>query len=328
MKYYRAIVSDPVRTPSLFECCSAAVGSVRGALRPRRADERFLRSITDAGLPTARRTVTVTTLAQVPRLVPTAAVVEGRFSPRRIANSMTSFVVQHPEATFLVDPGYCIDADHRAIAQLPRLLRMAVRPPSDTIPTITALAAEPALASVHFALPTHAHWDHVCGLLDMPGLPVYLHSAEHHWISRGAVAPVGGVRDSLKDRPLVEYDLDGPPILTFTRSHDLFGDGSVVLVDLAGHTPGSIGILAHTRRGWILLAGDAAWHSLQIEEIRQKSAFPGSFADNDRDLTFKTLHRLHLARHRARVIPTHDHDATRDLASDTEPAGQPPRVQE
>ncbi|WP_245545690.1 MBL fold metallo-hydrolase [Nocardia higoensis] len=308
-------MSDPVRTPSLFECCAAAVGSVHGALRPRRADERFLRSITDAGLPTARRTVTVTSLAQVPRLVPTAAVVEGRFAPRRIANSLTSFVVQHPEATFLVDPGYCIDADHRAIAQLPRPLRMAVRPPSDTIPTITALEAESALPPVDFALPTHAHWDHVCGLLDLPGLPVYLHSAEYHWISRGAVAPVGGVRDALKDRPLVEYDLDGPPILTFTRSHDLFGDGSVVLVDLAGHTPGSIGILAHTRRGWILLAGDAAWHSLQIEEIRQKSAFPGSFADNDRDLTFKTLHRLHLARHCATVIPTHDHDATRHLSA-------------
>jgi glyoxylase-like metal-dependent hydrolase (beta-lactamase superfamily II) len=313
-----------MRTPSLLEYCAAAVGSVRGAARPRRRDDRFLRSITDAGLPAARRTVTVTALAQAPRPVPTAAVVEGRFSPRRIANSLTSFVIQHPEATFIVDPSFCVDADHRAIAQLPRLLRMAVRPPSDTIPTITALQAEPDVPALDFALPTHAHWDHVCGLLDLPGLPVHLHSTEHRWISQGTAAPVGGVRDSLKDRPLVEYELDGPPVLTFPRSHDLFGDGSVVLVDLAGHTPGSIGVLTQTRRGWILLAGDAAWHSLQIDEIRQKAAFPGNIVDADRDLTFKSLHRLHLARRSATVIPTHDHDATRRLATRAEQVEQLP----
>ncbi|MER6046188.1 MBL fold metallo-hydrolase [Streptomyces sp. NPDC001793] len=307
-------MSDRVRSPSLLECCATAVGSVRGMLRPRRPDQRFLRSLTDAGLPTAQRTVTVTSLAQVPRPVPTAAIVEGRFSPFRIANSLTSFVIQHPEATFIVDPGFCIDADRRAVAQLPRPLRMAVRPPSNNIPTINALENQSHLPTLQFALPTHAHWDHVCGLLDLPGLPVHLHSVEHSWISQGAVAPVGGVRDSLKGRPLVTYDLDGPPILTFTRSRDLFDDGSIVLVDLAGHTPGSIGILAHTPRGWILLAGDAAWHSLQIDGIRQKASYPGNFVDNDRNLTFRTLHRLHLARHFATVIPTHDHDATLRLA--------------
>jgi len=35
-------------------------------------------------------------------------------------------------------------------------------------------------------------------------------------------------------------------VLTFTRSHDLFGDGSVVVVDLAWHTPGSVSVLLHT----------------------------------------------------------------------------------
>lgn len=304
---------DTVRPPSLFECCAAVAGSVRGALRPRRADARFLSSVTDAGLPTARHTVTVTALPQVPRRVPTAAVVEGRFSPLRVANSLTSFVIRHPDATFIVDPGYCVDADRRVISQLPAVLRMAVRPPADTIPTVAALRSEPDPPTLDFALPTHAHWDHVCGLLDLPGLPVHLHSVEHRWIAQGTAAPVGGVRDSLVDRPIVEYDLDGPPILTFTRSHDLFGDGSVVLVDLAGHTPGSVGVLAHTARGWVLLAGDVAWHSLQIDSIRQKASFPGNFADDDRDATFKSLHRLHLARHVATVIPTHDYDATRRL---------------
>ncbi|WP_067687143.1 MBL fold metallo-hydrolase [Nocardia jejuensis] len=302
-------MSDQVRQPSVIECCGAAAGLLIGAVRPRRRDERLLRSITDAGLPTARATVKITTLEQAPRSVPTAAVVEGTFTPRRVDNSLNTFVVQHPRATFLVDPAVCLDAEERAIAQLPAVLRGVVRPPADTLATITALQREPALPTADFALPTHAHWDHVCGLLDMPGLPVHLHGVEHRWISHGEVAPVGGVRDALVDRPLIDYELDGPPILTFTRSHDLFGDGSIVLVDLAGHTPGSVGILAHTENGWVLLAGDAAWHNLQIEGVRQKSSFPGGFADEDRDKTFRTLHRLHLARHLVTIVPTHDHSA-------------------
>ncbi|WP_067821050.1 MBL fold metallo-hydrolase [Nocardia inohanensis] len=308
-------MSDPVRTPTLLECCSAAAGLVHGMVRPRRPDERFLRSLTDAGLPTPRNTVRVTALPQAPRPVPTAMVVEGVFQPRRIRTALTTFVVQHPQATFLVDPSVCVDAETRAIGQLPAALRRIVRPPADTLPTIDALRRVPALPTPDFALPTHAHWDHVCGLLDLPGLPVHMHRPEHEWITAGAVAPAGGVRDSLLDRPIVEYELDGPPVLTFARSHDLFGDGSVVLVDLAGHTPGSVGVLAHTASGWVLLAGDAAWDALQVSEIRQKSAIPGRFVDADRDETFRTLHRLHVVRHTVRIVPTHDHSAAGHLAA-------------
>ena len=301
-------MSDPVRSPGLRQCCSAAVGLIRGTLRPRRVDERFIGSVVDAGLPEPDVTVTVTALPQVARSVPTAAIIEGTFSPRRIENAMTSFVVTHPQATFVVDPSICVDVEERAIAQLPAVLRVAVHPPADAIPTISGLA-QSGLPPVDFALPTHAHWDHICGLLDFPGLPVRLHRTEREWVSAGPVAPVGGVRDSLRDRPLIDYELDGPPVSTFTRSHDLFGDRSVLLVDLHGHTPGSVGVLAHTRHGWILLAGDAAWHELQVEHARQKSGYPGVLVDEDRDESFKTLQRLHLARHTVRVVATHDHQA-------------------
>jgi glyoxylase-like metal-dependent hydrolase (beta-lactamase superfamily II) len=306
-------VSDPVRSPSVLQCCTAAAGLVRGLVRPRRVDQRFIRSIVNVGLPDPGCTVTVTAVPQVPRAVPTAAIVEGTFAPARVENSLTSFVVKHPKATFIVDPAVCTHVEQRAIAQLPAVLRVAVRPPADTIPTVTALNRLRETPQLDFALPTHAHWDHISGLLDLPGLPVYLHRTEHEWVGSGPVAPVGGVRDSLRDRPIIGYDLDGPPVLTFTRSHDLFGDNSVILVDLAGHTPGSIGVLSHTRRGWFLIAGDAAWHELQIEKVRQKSSYPGALVDEDRDETFRTLQRLHLARHTVRIIPTHDHQAALQL---------------
>lgn len=306
-------MSDPARTPSFGECCSAAVGIVTGMVRPRRADQRLLRSIIDAGLPEPRVTVTVTALPQRSRAVPTCAVAEGRFTPARVRTSLTSFVVEHPQARFIVDPSICVDVEQRTLAQLPAVLRVVVSPPAGSVATVEALRELPGPPELDFALPTHTHWDHVCGLLDLPGLPVHLHHTEREWISAGPMAPTPGVRDSLLDRPIVDYELDGPPVSTFTRSHDLFGDASVLLVDLAGHTPGSVGILVHTTQGWILLAGDAAWHTVQVDHVRQKGSYPGALLDEDRDRTFETLHRLHLARHFARIVPTHDHEATHRL---------------
>jgi glyoxylase-like metal-dependent hydrolase (beta-lactamase superfamily II) len=300
----------------LAACCGAFVGLGMGLIRPRRADARFLASLTDAGLPNTTATVSVSPLRQTPRAVPTALIVEGRRQPRRIENSLTSFVVTHPSARFLVDPGVCVNVEERAVAQLPSFLRAAVRPGSDVVPTVSALAEQGYTeADIDFTLPTHAHWDHVCGLLDLPGIEVHLHRTEHDWVTTGSVAPVGGVRDALEGRTTVVYDLDGPPVLTFTRSHDVFGDGSVVVVDLAGHTPGSVGVLLRTAAGHVLLAGDAAWHTYQIDDVRQKSSYPGGLADEDRDEAFRTLHRLHAVKNRITVIPTHDPDAAKRLVN-------------
>jgi glyoxylase-like metal-dependent hydrolase (beta-lactamase superfamily II) len=303
----------PVRQPSLRACCSAFAHAPIGLIRPRRPDQTFLDRLPDAGLPSVRQTVTIRALPQLPKWVPTAAIVEGLRSPGRIPLAMTAFVVEHPLSCFVVDPGLCADAERRAISQLPAVLRVAVRPPADAIPTEAALAGLGG-SSVDFALPTHLHWDHICGLLDLPALPVHAHQPELEWISTGPVAPVGGVRESLVDRPVSTFTLDGPPVSTFERSHDLFGDRSVLLVDLAGHTPGSIGVLANTAAGWVLLCGDAAWNSLLINHIRQKPSYPGAFADEDRDQCFQSLHRLHAAKDQMRIVPTHDHIASGLLA--------------
>lgn len=279
-----------------------------GTLRPRRPDERFLASVTDAGLPPGTQTVTVRRLHQLARRVPALGVIEGAVRHAPVGLAMNAYVVEHPAATFLIDPALCEDADRRALHELPPLLRRLVSLPPDAVPTHRALDG----THLDFALATHAHWDHVCGLLDLGDLPLVLHDVERDWALDGEVPPAGGVRTALR-RELRGFVLDGPPVSTFVASHDLFGDGSVVLVDLAGHTPGSVGVLLRTERESVLIAGDAAWHYEQVELIRQKPGIPGRLVDVDRDAAFRTLHRLHLARHHARVVPTHDAEAAAHL---------------
>jgi len=45
-------------------------------------------------------------------------------------------------------------------------------------------------------------------------------------------------------------------------------------------------VLLHTSASPVLLTGDAAWHTYQVEDIRQKSSYPGGLADEDRAEAF------------------------------------------
>lgn len=220
------------------------------------------------------------TLPHSTRQVP-ALLAEGRWRPRTLPLANVSHLVEHPAARILIDPGTPVDLQP-VIAQLPTPLRQLVRPARRPLATVEALelgGVEPS--SLDLALPTHLHWDHVSGLADLPGLELAAHEDEWNWALRSPSPPTG-IGPALTERRTRKYALDGPPVLTFPRSHDLFGDGAVTLVDLAGHTPGSVGVLLHTTDGWVLLIGDVAWLGCQVGEARQKSAVPGAFVDADR----------------------------------------------
>lgn len=295
----------------LGSCCAALAATPGRLLRPRGRDERFLASIVDAGAPEARTTVGLTALPQARQSAPAAVVAEGARRPARLALGMTTFVVEHPQARFLIDPALCHDVHVRVLPELPGPLRKLVAPD----PPVTGLRAVLARGGgapedLDFALPTHLHWDHVAGLAELPDLPVRTLEAERAFALDGAEVPLGCARGPLQGREMSVYELDGPPVLTFARSHDLFGDGAVVLVDLAGHTPGSVGVLLtlHDQRR-VLLAGDAIWHGLQARLLREKAPFPGQLVDHDRDAAFLAVHRLHALVPIVDIIASHDRDA-------------------
>ena len=231
---------------------------------------------------------------------------------------MTAFTVHRPELTLQVDPGNCTNVQSRAIAELPLALRVVVNIPDRRArhPRIIG-PGRITHTQLPFALLTHLHWDHVTGLLDRPCRHVQIHAVEHGWAMTGGVAP--GVRSPIQPAEDLS-ELDGPPVLTFERSHDLLGDRSVTLVDLAGHTRGSVGVLLVTPAGYVLLAGDAAWHGIQVKHLRPKTSYPGMLADSDRAAAFNSLQPLYAIRETVRVVPPHDHDAVLALNRATDAA--------
>ncbi len=293
----------------MLRCCAALAATPGRLLRPRQPDTALLAGLTSADAPPATNTVRLTVLNQATMSAPETIVAEGVRSLRELPLTMAAFLIEHPRARFLVDPALCSGVHDRVIPEMPFPIQLLVAPDKPVLGLADALAARDiAGGDIDFVIPTHLHWDHVSGLLDLPAsVPMKLPAVEHDWALGGPHAPIGVARGPLRERTFDLFELDGPPVLTFARSKDLFGDGSVVLVDLSGHTPGSIGVLLAVDDGTrVLLAGDSVWSKLQIELLREKAPMPGLLFDNNRDAAFATIHRLHALPPGIEVIAGHD----------------------
>lgn len=129
-----------------------------------------------------------------------------------------------------------------------------------------------APAEIRHVVVTHFHADHVGGLAEFP------HATIHH--HAGALAPLQALPGWRQVRAAflaslvpawlparanaIAADAFGPAADLPFRVHDLFGDGSIRLVDLPGHAPGQVGVAFRSARGAELYAADAYWRGAQL----------------------------------------------------------------
>jgi glyoxylase-like metal-dependent hydrolase (beta-lactamase superfamily II) len=182
---------------------------------------------------------------------------------------MTAVLVRHPQGDVLIDTGV-----GRTIAsqlqEAPFLFRLG----TDLVPLQAAAdqldAAGYDRKHLGSIILTHAHWDHVSGVPDFPGVPVLVTAAEHRFISEGGW--ITATAQSINWSQLREYAFDGGPYLGFDHSHDLYGDGSMVVVLAPGHTPGSVVVFITLPSGArYAFVGDLVW---QREGILQREERP------------------------------------------------------
>lgn len=167
-------------------------------------------------------------------------------------------------------------------------------------------------------LASHVHVDHVGGLVDLPDVPVLLPASELSVVERGLtetlfeVVPAHARRIAPLAQPLV---FDGPAYAGFAASADVLGDGSVVVVPLPGHTPGSIGTFITVGDTRVFHVGDAVSTLAQLEADTGKM-FPMNRTDADAEAALATVHVLNdlaAADPDLRIIPAHDRAAWSDV---------------
>ena len=109
---------------------------------------------------------------------------------------------------------------------------------------------------------THAHLDHILGLVEVPHeVPVIAGPGElatrqlQHLLLRRTVNAAFGDRPALQTWP---FEDEGVPLGPVDHALDVLGDGSLWALHVPGHTPGSTAYLARTVDGPVLLTGDCS----------------------------------------------------------------------
>lgn len=95
---------------------------------------------------------------------------------------------------------------------------------------------------------SHLHWDHAGGMRDFPHARFFVSRREWEFVSNlrlGQLFKNAFIKQQFREQgleiELIETD-QRKPFKNFSASYDLFGDGSMVLVDLPGHSPGLMGM--------------------------------------------------------------------------------------
>lgn len=220
--------------------------------------------------------------------------------------SMAGTLVKHPQGDLLIDTGFGRNIDEQFLT-MPLIVRaMTVyslwQPAADQFETVGY-----DMNSLRAILLTHSHWDHVSGLPDFPGVPVWVTPQEREFISKGGHGQFGKPFTGIRYN---EYGFEGGPYLGFPASHDVYGDGSIVIVPAPGHTPGGVIIFVTLYNGKrYAFVGDLVWQLEGIALREERPWITRKLADSDAEGNRENLLRMIALKERLPdliIVPAHD----------------------
>jgi glyoxylase-like metal-dependent hydrolase (beta-lactamase superfamily II) len=208
------------------------------------------------------------------------------------------YAFEHPtQGLVLIDAGFprrtAADVADYPGRRMANLLSLEMAPGAAAVDQLPAAGLDPG-AVAHIVL-THMHADHVGGIEDFPAATVHVGAGEWEGALKGGPLGKPDTSPYLGREGVEHHSFEGSgPYGPFERHVDLFGDGSLILLEARGHTAGHMAVLLNLKGGSYLFTGDCAWIDRHWQEPVPKSALVRGLLEQDWGLNWANQQRVHV----------------------------------
>jgi len=235
---------------------------------------------------------------------------------------INAYVIEHREGLVLFDTGQDL-ASVTDPNYFPggvtgylydRLATFAIEPAQTLTAGLGRLGYQPA--DVHSAVLSHLHQDHIGGLPELQGAEIVI--AEQEW--RGMLKPFSAPRGFLRShielpglrwRRINPEPINNEGLTPFRSGHDLFGDGTLIVLPTPGHTAGSQSLLVRrSGRPPMVMVGDLTYD----DGLLREGKLPGVGSKGAMRSSAAMINALRARYSDLVVLPAHDPGAAERLA--------------
>ena len=186
----------------------------------------------------------------------------------RVELPVSAYLIEHPKGRVLVDTGWGREIspdgvyDESAVkSQMPDYLAALYRPwvakGETAVEQLAAMGLRPE--DIDVVVLTHLDADHTSGLRSLMGAKRFLLPEEERWWADRTVYRLRQPAGLWEGMPIEHFWFKGTMEGPLWWSYDLFGDETVTLVCLPGHSDGHIGLRIRNGEKFIILTSDAAY---------------------------------------------------------------------
>ncbi|WP_017222693.1 MBL fold metallo-hydrolase [Moritella dasanensis] len=236
------------------------------------------------------------------------------FKKRQLVHN--AVLIQHERGDLLIDTGLGRNVDDQVAVM--GWLDQQLLAYTKAVPAVDQLQQQGYdFSRLKAIIPTHLHWDHASGIEDFKrfNTPIWVQKEELETAKKHA--PPAFIQSQFDD-PAINWhfiSLNNTRKLGFAASLDVFDDGSVILLDMAGHTHGQIGVLVNNE---YLFIGDSTWAIAGVNNNVGRSALVKWLMDLNYDQQksddlVETLHQLTIENKKLVIVPAHDEDVAATL---------------